>query len=149
MLDLASSLERVSPARKVELGGWILERTWTDRDPRLWAALGRIGARAPTYASAHHVVSPIVAERWIDHLLREKWDAVPTAAEAAARLARVTDDRARDVGERVRREVEARLAASGARAEWVRAVHECVDVAEADRAAFFGEGLPPGLRLVT
>jgi hypothetical protein len=30
----------------------------------------------------------------------------------------------------------------------VRAVREYVPVAEADRAAFFGEGLPVGLRLV-
>jgi molecular chaperone DnaK (HSP70) len=148
VMDLGSSLERVPPGRRSELGGWLLERTWTERDPRIWAAIGRIGARAPAYASVHHVVSPSTATMWIDHLLREKWNEVPTAARAATEMARVVDDRARDVPERVRRDVERRLVAVGAKAEWVRAVREYVPVEEADRAAFFGEGLPVGLRLL-
>jgi hypothetical protein len=96
----------------------------------------------------HHVISPQVAERWIDHLLREKWNEIPTAARAAVDLSRVTDDRARDVSERVRREVEKGLLSVGAKEEWVRAVREYVPVEESDRAAFFGEELPVGLRLV-
>jgi molecular chaperone DnaK (HSP70) len=147
LLDLVSSLERVPPPRRSELGAWILEKTWTDRDTRLWTALGRLGARVPAYASVHHVVSPVVAERWIEHLLREKWNELPTASQAAVQLARVTNDRARDVSERARREVERRLATSGARDEWVRAVREFVPMAEGERAAFFGETLPVGLRL--
>ncbi len=149
VVDLASSLECVPPARRSELGGYLLERTWTDRDPRIWAAIGRIGARVPAYASAHHVVGPNVAERWLDHLLREKWPEMPTAPRAAMEMARRTGDRARDVSERVRRDVERRLVASGAREEWVRAVREVVAVEEADRAAFYGEGLPVGIRLVS
>ncbi|MDI1430079.1 hsp70 family protein [Polyangium sorediatum] len=149
VVDLASSLERVPPARRTELGGFLLERTWTDRDPRNWAAIGRIGARVPAYASAHHVIAPNVAERWLDHLLREKWAEMPTAPRAAMDMARLTGDRARDVSERVRRDVERRLVASGAREEWVRAVREVVAVEEADRAAFYGEGLPVGIRLVS
>ena len=148
LLALAAALERVPPARKSELGGWILERTWTSKDPRLWSAIGRLGARVPAYASPHHVIAPGAAERWIDHLLREKWDAIPSAALAAVELARVTDDRARDVSERTRREVERRLLAVGARPEQVRAVREHVPVEEAERAALFGEGLPVGLKLI-
>ncbi|MFO0755096.1 MAG: Hsp70 family protein [Byssovorax sp.] len=148
LLDLCSSLERVPPARKSELGGWILERTWTDRDPRLWAALGRLGARVPTYASVHQVITPSTAERWLDHLLREKWETLPSAIDAAVRLARVTGDRARDLSERARREASRKLTANGARSEQVRAVEELVPVAEAERAAFFGEGLPVGLKLI-
>jgi molecular chaperone DnaK (HSP70) len=147
-LDMASSLERVAPSRRSQLGGWVLERTWTDRDPRLWQAIGRLGARVPAYASVHHVVSPLVVERWLDHLLREKWDTVPAAAQAAVQLARRTGDRARDVNERVRREVEQRLVTIGADEAWVRAVRDVVAVEESERAAFFGDALPPGLRLV-
>jgi molecular chaperone DnaK (HSP70) len=149
MLDMAASLERVPAAARAELGAWILEKTWTDRDPRWWAAIGRIGARVPAYASVHHVVSPTTAERWLDHLLREKWEELPTAAAAAVQLARVTDDRARDVSPRVRAEVERRLVKLGARESWIRAVREFLPVEEADRAAFFGEGLPVGLRLLS
>ncbi len=149
LCDMAASLERVAPARRSELGGWLLERTWTSRDPRIWAAIGRIGARVPSYASAHHVVTPLVAERWIDHLLREKWQDLPTAAEAASRLARLTGDRARDVSDRVRREVERRLVAASAPAPLIRAVREVVEVEDGYRASFFGDALPVGLKLVS
>jgi len=149
MLELAASLENVPSARRADLGRWILERTWTNRDPRLWRALGRVGARIPTYASAHHVVAPTTVERWLDHLLREKWAEVPTAAHAAVQMARVTGDRARDLSEGVRREIARRVESTGAPPEWARAVLEHVPVVEADRAEFFGESLPVGLELRT
>jgi hypothetical protein len=151
MLEMAGALERVSAARRAELGAWVLEETWTDRDPRLWAAIGRLGARIPAYASIDHVVGPGTVERWVDHLLREKWAEVPTAAEAAARMARLTEDRGRDLPERVRLEVAGRLAAlppERAHPDWARAVLERVDLEERDRVAFFGEEMPVGLRLV-
>jgi molecular chaperone DnaK (HSP70) len=148
MLELASCLERVPVERRAELGQWVVERTFTGRDPRLWAVLGRIGARVPAYASLHHVVSPRVAERWLDHLLREKWEEVPTAPHAAVQMARMTGDRARDVSDAVRREIAARLERAGARADWIRAVLEPLPVEDAERAEFFGEELPVGLRLV-
>jgi hypothetical protein len=148
MLEMAASLERVAPERRAELGDWIVERTWTRRDARLWVAVGKLGARAPTYASAHHVVAPAVVEPWLDHLLREKWDELPSAAEAAVHLARMTGDRARDIREALRREVERRLVRGGAREDWIKALREVVPLAEKDRAAFFGEGLPVGLRLL-
>ncbi len=147
-LDLASFLERVPSVRRVELGGWVLERTWTDRDPRLWTALGRLGARVPAYASAHHAVPPHAAERWLDHLLREKWDVVPAAMAAAVQIARRTGDRARDVSDRARAEVERRLVAAGADPEALRAVREVTPVGERERAALYGDALPLGLRLV-
>ncbi len=147
-LDMASSLERVEASRRTHLGSWVLERTWTDRDPRLWAALGRLGARVPAYASAHYVVAPRVAEHWLDHLLREKWGEVPTAVQAAVQLARRTGDRARDVSERVRAAVERRLVAAGAAPEDLRAVREVVPMREADRTSVFGDALPIGLRLL-
>jgi len=148
LLEMVSTLERVPSQRRAQLGAWILERTWTDRDPRLWAAIGRIGARVPAYASLHHVVATRTVEQWIDHLLREKWDQIPTAARAAVQMARLTGDRARDLSEASRHEVEKRLVKVGADPEWIRAVREVVKVEEAERSAFYGEGLPVGLRLI-
>ena len=148
MLEMASSLERVPSRRRTELGSWVVERTWTDRDPRLWSALGRLGARVPAYASASYVVPASSVERWLDHLLREKWNEVPTAADAALRMARVTGDRVRDLPERLRKEVAQRLTRLGTPSEEVRTVTELVEVEERDRVAFFGEGMPVGLRLV-
>jgi molecular chaperone DnaK (HSP70) len=148
MLDMVASLERVPASRRAELGAWVLERTWTDRDARLWGAIGRLGARAPAYASVDHVIAPAIVERWIEQMLREKWDQAPSVAEAAIALARVTGDRARDLSEAVRKEVARRLGAVGEDPARIRAVLELVAVEEEERAAFWGESLPVGLRLV-
>jgi hypothetical protein len=148
LLELVSWLERVPAERRAELGRQLVELTWTRRDPRLWAAIGRVGARIPAYASLHHVVSPRVVERWLDHLLREKWEEVPTASRAALDLARVTGDRARDLGEPLRLEVIRHMEQARAPEEWVRAVRQLVPVREADRRERFGEDLPVGLRLI-
>jgi hypothetical protein len=59
----------------------------------------------------------------------------------------VTDDRARDVSPRVQSDVVARLRRVGAQESLIRRVEELVEVEEAERAAFFGESLPVGLRL--
>jgi molecular chaperone DnaK (HSP70) len=147
LLELVASLERIPVERRVALGDWLIERTYRDRDPRLWSALGRVGARVPGYASAHHVVPARVAEVWLDHLLRERWHEVPTAAATAAQLARKTDDRARDVADAVRAEVIVRLEAIKAEADLIASVREFVPLVEAERAAWFGEELPVGLRL--
>ncbi|NUO54349.1 MAG: Hsp70 family protein [Polyangiaceae bacterium] len=146
ILDLLSQLERVPAARRAQLGGWILERTWTKRDPRLWAAIGRLGARVPTYASAHHAVPVRAAAEWTDHLLREKWADLPTAARAAADMARMTGDRARDLPEPLRKEVARRLEKEE-KPELVRLVTEVVPLAAKEKAEFLGERLPAGLRL--
>ncbi len=146
-LEAASWLERVDVRRRGQLCDWILERTWTDRDPRLWAALGRLGTRVPLYASAHHVLPARHAEELLDHLLREPWDEIHTARLAAALLARRTDDRARDVPSALRAEVARRLEQEGAPAEWIRSVVELVPPEQRDQTAVFGEELPVGLTL--
>lgn len=147
LLELTASFERVPVERRVALGEWLLDRTFRDRDPKLWSAIGRIGARVPGYASAHHVIPPRVAENWLDHLLRERWHEVPTAAATAAQLARVTDDRTRDISASLREEVSRRLEAVQADAELVISVREFVPLIEAEREAWFGEELPVGLHL--
>ena len=147
LLELGASLERVPVERRVALGDWLIERSYRDRDPRLWSALGRVGARVPGYASAHHVVPARSAESWLDHLLRERWHEVPTAAATASQLARRTDDRSRDIADGLREEVIRRLEAIAADAQLISCVREFVPLVEAERAAWFGEELPVGLRL--
>ncbi|MCS6898263.1 MAG: hypothetical protein RMJ98_00805, partial [Myxococcales bacterium] len=149
LLAMASWLERPPIPRRVELGTWILERTWIRQEPRLWEALGRLGARIPVYAGAHLALPPRVVEPWLEELLRARWNELTSAALAAVRMARCTGDRARDVSERLRGEVVKRLEAIKARAEWVKAVKEVVEEGEAERAEAFGESLPVGLRLLS
>src|SRR4029078_9806276 len=97
LLAVASQLERVEAAPKAALGHWLLERTWSDRDPRLWSYLGRLGARVPAYSSATFALKGSVVERWVEQLLRERWSEVATAAACGLSLARVTGDQMRDL----------------------------------------------------
>jgi molecular chaperone DnaK (HSP70) len=147
LLALASWLERPPAARRAELGSWIVERTWTSEDARLWEALGRLGARVPVYTSAHQALAPRVVEPWLEELLRQRWSEIPSAPLAAVRMARMTGDRARDVSERLRGEVLRRLEASRAKAAWIAAVTGVVEEGENERAEAFGESLPVGFRL--
>jgi hypothetical protein len=148
LLAMASWLERPPAPRRAELGSWLIERTWTRQEPRLWEALGRLGARVPVYAGAHLALPPRVVEPWLHELLRARWHELPSAPLAAVRMARRTGDRARDVSERLRGEVVKRLEAGKARAAWVEAVKEVVEEGEAERAEAFGESLPVGLTLL-
>jgi molecular chaperone DnaK (HSP70) len=147
MFELATALERVPAARRGELGGWIIERSWTERDPRLWAGLGRVGARAPVYGSAHHVVAARTIERWIDHLAREKWEQIATAPRAAVAMCRLTGDRERDVAPKTRQDVASRLERLGVDESLIQPVRELVAIDDRDRADIYGEGLPVGLSL--
>ena len=145
---LVSALERIPSQRRVELGTWLLEKTWTSTDPSLYAAIGRIGARVPAYASVHHVIPPRVAEGWLSEVLKVDWTKVGTAPFAAVQLARASGDRARDVSDAARADVSKKLTAIGARPAWIAMVREVVAVDDAQRSEAFGEALPPGLRLV-
>ena len=148
LLALVSWLERPPAPRRAELGSWLVERSWTSTDPRLWEALGRLGARVPVYTSAHHALPPRVVEPWLEELLRARWSDLPSAPLAATRMARMTGDRARDVSERLRGEVQKRLQSAGARPGWLAAVAGLVEDDENARAEAFGESLPVGLRLL-
>ena len=146
MLECASFLERLSHDKRLALGDAILERTWTKRDPLLWTALGRVGARVPMYASAHHVLPAKAAEGWLDHLLREKWEALPSAVFAAVQMGRLTGDRTRDINDGLRGDLCRRLERLGAPSEQWRPLRELMAVEERERTEQFGEELPVGLR---
>ena len=164
MLRLGASLERIPPAYKSEIGEWLLGRihkstaapptrqraghdSSADDSLYLWA-LGRIGTRAPFHGSPHDVVSPDTASTWIERLLALDWKRLEAAAFAAVNLARVTDDRARDLTPALREQVLARLRAIHAPGPWLAMVAEKVELDEATERRLLGESLPPGLRLM-
>ena len=153
MVRLAASLERIPPEYKVEIGDWMFSRmekpdgTLSPDDRMLWA-IGRIGARQPFYGSAHDVVAPEEAARWLERLLGLDWRRVDAAAFAAAHLARMTGDRTRDLPAGLRGRIIERLAASGGAAAWIAMVREVVQLDEASEKRALGEALPPGLKLL-
>ena len=149
MLRLVASLERLPIERKAEIGDWLLERLCkASEKPLGWWALGRLGARQALYGSAHQVVPPEVAGRWLQALLATDWKKLEPAAFAATQIARLTGDRSRDLTDDLRQSVLARLAAINASTTWSNQVRNVVALDKADERRAFGESLPAGLRLI-
>ncbi len=149
MVRLGASLERIPVERKIELGESVLARLQKpSENHQSWWAVGRIGARRPFYGSAHTVVPPDVASRWLDAILALDWKKVDPAAFAAVQIARMTGDRSRDLPDALREAVIRRLEAVNAPRAWVAMVGETVELDNADEGRVFGESLPAGLKLI-
>jgi molecular chaperone DnaK (HSP70) len=176
MLRLGASLERIPPDYKVEIGVWLLDSirepavvrrghpghpggnggvsgsgsgSGGDRQAmrNLWA-LGRIGARQPFHGNTHDVVPPDVVAGWLDTVMALDWKRVEPAAFAAAHMARMTGDRARDLPADLREQIIRRLRACNAAPAWIAMVGQVVQLDEADERRVLGESLPPGLKLI-
>lgn len=153
MLRLVAALERVPSAYRAEIGSWLVGRLQKPGEQAGgkagdWWAVGRIGARVSLYGNAQNVVSPETATAWVAALLALDWRAVEPAAFAAAQIARCSGDRSLDLPPALREEVMRRLAAVRAPESWIAMVREPVELAAADQRRSYGEGLPPGLRLL-
>jgi molecular chaperone DnaK (HSP70) len=148
MLRLGASLERIPPAYKVEIGDWLLARLGKANDALTLWALGRIGARQPFYGNLDDLVPAGVVATWLDAILSLDWRRLEPAAFAAAYLARMTGDRARDLPLALRETIAARLRQVAAPAIWIRMVEEVIALDEATERRVLGETLPPGLKLI-
>ncbi|MFL5293547.1 MAG: Hsp70 family protein [Myxococcales bacterium] len=144
MVRLLGALERLEPAKKVEAGGWLVDRLQAGNAPGVAWALGRLGARVPIAGAAHHVVPEEVAASWVELLLGVD---APEASFAVAQLARLSGDRARDLPEDLRLRVAETLERRRSPPEWSRAVREVVSLGASDEQRVFGESLPLGLHL--
>jgi molecular chaperone DnaK (HSP70) len=152
MVRLAATLERISAEHKVEIGDWLIgqlkrgaakaQGSWT-----MWA-IGRLGARVPFHGSAHRVVPIDTAAAWLRALLALDWKKVEGSAAAAANLARMSGDRARDIADDLRHQVIERLEALHVPPAWIARVREVVPLDEAGEQGVFGETLPLGLKLI-
>lgn len=145
---LLGALELLPIPVKVELGDMLLElaarrRFETVRPAMLWA-VGRIGARCPMYGPLNTVVPPELAGAWLLRLM--ELDA-PESALSLMQLARRTDDRYRDLPERLRAKAAAWLANAAAPPHYVELVRHCGALDETEQSLIFGEALPKGLRL--
>src|SRR5205814_9965641 len=71
LVRAAGAMEHLKVEEKTWLGDLICERlveTKSAGGPWAWS-LGRLGSRVPLYGSAHQVVPPRIALRWINVLL--------------------------------------------------------------------------------
>ena len=139
MWRTASSMELLPAATRAELGDALVKAGKADkfRDSDLWC-LSRIGARELFYGPMNQVLSPAVATRWIEALIK-----VPNADDALSSLARRTGDPTRDVALATFNSVAARLTNPKLRA--ILEGEEQRD--EQTLGRIFGEALPSGLVL--
>ena len=143
---LLASLERLDAGQRARYGEDLLERI--RRDPRnahwLWA-LSRLGARQPLYGPLNAAVSPAVAERWIDQLLKVR-EITADRAQCIAHVGARTGDPARDINETTADTAADRLTAAGEH-EAARHLRVVAESSASEKGRLFGETLPEGLKL--
>jgi hypothetical protein len=148
---LLGSLELLPANDKLELGGGLLQLAGREKTAALAAAgvwaVGRIGARAPLYGPLNAVTPVETAADWVERLLALKRPP-ETLPLALMQLARRTDDRYRDVPEKLRDRVVGRLEMDGAPQHFVQLVAEGGELAEDEQGLVFGDSLPRGLSIV-
>jgi hypothetical protein len=110
--------------------------------------LGRLGARVPWHGSAHAVITPEQASAWLEPLLKLDLARIEQAAFAIAQLARLTNDRARDLPPALRERAAQALARAPGSEPWIKLVREGGELGESEAGRVFGESLPLGLRLL-
>ena len=147
MVDaVAARGRRLGRARAVAPAGRLCLQLATQRNGQR----GRLNAgRTPHPAGhSHDVVPAEAAITWVHALLGLDWKQTEPAAFAAVHLARVTDDRTRDLPLALREQIVTRLAAIHAPPGWIAMVQQKVELDEATERRVLGESLPPGLKLV-
>jgi molecular chaperone DnaK (HSP70) len=146
MWRTAASLELLPQQTKVQLGDELLVmlKRGEMMDAGVWC-LSRLGARKLFSGPINLVVSPVVAARWVESLLRLTH--TPALLQGVVQIAQQTGDVARDLPpstlELVRRSLEGSAAAAGL----LRELAGEQDLVSAGRV--FGEGLPAGLVLAS
>ncbi|MEQ1559391.1 MAG: Hsp70 family protein [Methyloglobulus sp.] len=149
VVRLAAVLENLPAASKIQLGGWLLKRLEKSSEPKqTWWALGRVGARLPFYGSSHNVVPADIANQWLLIALAQDWKKLPHVAFAAMLIARKTGDRVHDIDEQMRSQIVDKLNSSKAPKAWLEMVEHYKQLDEKEENQFFGDTLPPGLKLL-
>jgi hypothetical protein len=150
MWRLLGALEMLPVELKIELGAMLLDllpkpKIEPVRQPIIWA-VGRIGARAPMYGPLNAIVPAETASQWLARLL----DLAGSDAEtplAVMQIARRTDDRYRELSEKLRRQACDFLAAAQAPGHFLELVRTAGSLDTSEQGLVFGESLPKGLRL--
>jgi len=147
MRELLSFLERVDLGRRQMLGAALIEETYGQVSPNLFADIGRLGARMPLYGEAALMLPASIVEPWVEQWLRLPWDKRPGALPAALRMSRMTGDARRDLSERVRQAVVARGKSLGATEDMLKPLGQVVHWRREERVKHLGDTLPVGLTL--
>ncbi|MFO7883394.1 MAG: Hsp70 family protein [Desulfobacteraceae bacterium] len=144
----AANMERLLVKDKTALGRALLSRLKSAKpfNQMVWS-LSRIGARELLYGSVDRVVPPGEAAVWIRKLLKGKWPDREPVAAAAARMARKTGDRTRDLDNETVSELIGWLEIHSLKKAWSGVIEEKVAMDTREKSSVFGESLPLGLVL--
>ncbi len=150
MWRLLGALEMLPVELKIELGTILLDllpkrKVAPVRLPIIWT-IGRIGTRVPINGPLNAVAPAAVASQWLMRLM----DLAGSESEtplAVMQIARRTDDRYRDLPEKLRCQAADFLAAAGAPSHFRELVQRGGSLDTNEQDLVFGESLPKGLRL--
>ena len=135
---------------KIELGNIVLDllpkRKMEPVRPAMAWAVGRLGARMPVYGPLNTVVPVDVVRDWLTRLM-DSYGEDPSSQLAVMQMARRTEDRYRDVSEKLRRKVLDWLELEEAPDHFVQLVRDGGQLDDREQGLVFGEALPNGLRL--
>lgn len=150
MWRLLGSLELLGTGVKVELGNAMVELASKKsmkpaRHAIIWS-LGRIGSRTPVYGPLNTVVPADVVSGWLQKLMKVR-ETTDVDKLAVMQMARRTDDRYRDLGDKQRREVLDWLDSHDAPAHFTELVRDGGTLDSEEQGRVFGEALPKGLRI--
>jgi len=149
MVKLAAALEHLPIDDKTQISQWLLKRLEKPAETKTsWWALGRIASRIPFHGSAHNVIPKEEIHSWLPHLLRADWKKEQHIAFTTVLMSRMSGDRSRDIDENWRNKIVNKLNTVKAPASWVEMLETVKELDENETKRIFGEGLPPGLKLL-
>jgi len=149
MVKLAAALEQLPIDDKTHVAQWLLKRLEKPAETKTsWWALGRIASRTPFHGSAHNIIPKDTVQAWLPQLLKIDWKKEQQTAFCAVLMTRMSGDRSRDIEEEWRQKVVDKLILAKAPASWVEMVETVKKLDETETKRVFGEGLPPGLKLL-
>ena len=149
MWQAIGACERLEARLRAELGEVVvgdIERGKAVRQ-QVWA-LARLGAREPLYGPLNCVVAAATVASWVERLLRlPEWPVSEAVAFALVQIARVVDDRERDLEPALRDRLAARLRDLPGGGRSTVLLHEAVPLDRAEQGRLLDEALPAGLRV--
>ena len=149
MVKLVAALEHLPVQDKIQVSQWLLKRLEKSAETKTsWWALGRIASRIPFHGSTHNVIPKENIQTWLPQLLKADWKKEQQIAFAAVLMSRMSGDRSRDIDEEWRHKIIEKLNIAKAPTSWIEMLEEVKELDEKETKRIFGEGLPPGLKLL-
>lgn len=148
---LLGSLELLPESQKVYLGNLITKvfnkpKLKNARNAMIWA-LGRLGQRTPFYGPLNTVVNIEQAQVWARSITSQS-ESSPIEHLAVVQMARLTNDRYRDIEPSSRTQIAQWLTTENAADHLIRLVTEGGSFDTEEQGRVFGESLPQGLRML-